>query len=31
MNRLQGLHSPDEHLVTLNPQGWVDPTTVIAG
>ncbi|MEV6412311.1 FAD-dependent oxidoreductase [Kribbella sp. NPDC051718] len=30
MNRLQNLHSPDEHLVTLNPQGWVDPTKVIA-
>ncbi|MFI5708594.1 NAD(P)/FAD-dependent oxidoreductase [Kribbella sp. NPDC051620] len=30
MNRLQHLQSPDEHLVTLNPQGWVDPTKVIA-
>ncbi|GAA0959360.1 FAD-dependent oxidoreductase [Kribbella koreensis] len=30
MNRLQDLRSPDEHLVTLNPQGWVDPTKVIA-
>ncbi|WP_328322185.1 FAD-dependent oxidoreductase [Kribbella sp. NBC_00382] len=30
MNRLQDLQSPDEHLVTLNPQGWVDPTKVIA-
>ncbi|WP_433021420.1 NAD(P)/FAD-dependent oxidoreductase [Kribbella sp. CA-294648] len=30
MNRLQDLQSPDEHLVTLNPHGWVDPTTAIA-
>ncbi|MEU4396210.1 FAD-dependent oxidoreductase [Kribbella sp. NPDC023855] len=30
MNRLQGLQSPDEHLVTLNPHGWVDPTSVTA-
>jgi predicted NAD/FAD-binding protein len=30
MNRLQDLQSPDEHLVTLNPHGWVDPTKVIA-
>jgi uncharacterized protein len=30
MNRLQDLQSRDEHLVTLNPQGWVDPAKVIA-
>jgi predicted NAD/FAD-binding protein len=29
MNRLQGLDSPDGHLVTLNPEGWVDPTTAV--
>jgi predicted NAD/FAD-binding protein len=30
MNRLQDLQSPDDYLVTLNPQGWVDPTKVSA-
>ncbi|MDX6262997.1 MAG: uncharacterized protein QOH84_4685 [Kribbellaceae bacterium] len=30
MNRLQDLQSPDDYLVTLNPQGWVDPTKVTA-
>jgi predicted NAD/FAD-binding protein len=30
MNRLQDLQSPDEHLVTLNPDGWVDPAKVTA-
>jgi len=30
MNRLQDLQSLDEHLVTLNPHGWVDPTKVTA-
>ncbi|NEA33530.1 FAD-dependent oxidoreductase [Streptomyces sp. SID13031] len=30
MNRLQDLQSPDEHLVTLNPHGSVDPTKVTA-
>ena len=28
MNRLHDLTSADEHLVTLNPDGWVDPDTV---
>ncbi len=28
MNRLQDLESADQHLVTLNPEGWVDPDTV---
>jgi predicted NAD/FAD-binding protein len=28
MNRLQNLDSPDQHLVTLNPDGWVDPATI---
>ncbi|WBQ02816.1 NAD(P)/FAD-dependent oxidoreductase [Kribbella sp. CA-293567] len=30
MDRLQHLQSPDEHLVTLNPDGWVDPAKTIA-
>lgn len=30
MNRLHDLTSADEHLVTLNPDGWVDPSTVIS-
>ncbi|MEU0089355.1 amine oxidase, partial [Kribbella sp. NPDC006257] len=29
MNRLQALDSTDEHLVTLNPNGWVDPASVV--
>ena len=31
MNRLQGLHDGDDHVVTLNPAGLVDPATVSAG
>jgi uncharacterized protein len=30
MNRLHGLDSPDDYLVTLNPGGWVDESTVIS-
>ncbi len=30
MNRLHGLDSPDQYLVTLNPGGWVDESTVIS-
>jgi uncharacterized protein len=30
MDRLQDLQSPEEHLVTLNPEGWVDTARVIA-
>ena len=30
MNRLQGLRSPDEHLVTLNATDRVDPAAVTA-
>ena len=30
MNRLQGLDDADDHLVTLNPHGRVDPATVLA-
>ncbi|TWD83169.1 putative NAD/FAD-binding protein [Kribbella amoyensis] len=29
MNRLQGLDSGDQYLVTLNPDGWVDPDRVL--
>ena len=30
MNRLQGLDDADDHVVTLNPHGRVDPATVTA-
>ena len=30
MNRLQGLDAADQYLVTLNPRGWVDPSTVVS-
>lgn len=30
MNRLQGLDTVDQLLVTLNPDGWVDPAAVVA-
>ncbi|MFI7061324.1 NAD(P)/FAD-dependent oxidoreductase [Kribbella sp. NPDC050124] len=30
MNRLQGLDTDDQYLVTLNPEGWVDPATTVS-
>ena len=30
MNRLQRFDTDDDLLVTLNPEGWVDPTSVVA-
>ncbi|MFF1820165.1 NAD(P)/FAD-dependent oxidoreductase [Kribbella sp. NPDC058245] len=30
MNRLQGLDAADQYLVTLNPDGWVDPAATVA-
>ncbi|WP_405060032.1 FAD-dependent oxidoreductase [Kribbella sp. NBC_01505] len=30
MNRLQGLDAADQYLVTLNPEGWVDPSAAVA-
>ncbi|MFK4084380.1 NAD(P)/FAD-dependent oxidoreductase [Kribbella sp. NPDC020789] len=30
MNRLHGLDASDEYLVTLNPEGWVDPAATVA-
>ena len=30
MNRLHGLHDADDHVVTLDPRGLVDPSTVSA-